>query len=270
MGKVAVVTGASAGIGRAAALRLAQAGIAVVLCARRRDRLEAVASEIRALGGDAVPLVTDVTVDADMDRLVATAVEQFGRLDILICNAGFGIYGAIDRISSADMQRLVDVNYMGTYRAARAALPIFRRQSSGHLFVVSSIVGKRGIPFMGAYAATKFAQVGLAESLRAELHGTGIHVTVVYPISTETEFSDVASRESGYATRGAGPRQTAAQVAESIVGAIERPVPELYPYRKARQLALLNAFAPGYCDRLVRKWGRRPPLPDNRGGDGSR
>ena len=90
---------------------------------------------------------------------------------------------------------------MGTYLAARAALPVFRRQASGHIIVISSIVGKRGVPFMGAYAATKFAQAGLAECLRAEVHGSAIHVSVVFPISTETEFHQVMARESGYATR---------------------------------------------------------------------
>ena len=96
------------------------------------------------------------------------------------------------------MQKLMDVNYIGTYHAARAALPVFRRQRSRpHRSSSSSIVGKRGVPYMGAYAATKFAQVGLAECLRAELAGSDIHVSVVYPVSTETEFFDVMSRETG-------------------------------------------------------------------------
>src|SRR5207247_2890575 len=95
------------------------------------------------------------------------------------------------------MRKRIDVNYTGTYYAARRAMPIFRRQAHGHLIFVSSIVGKRGVPYMGAYSATKFAQVGLAECMRAELAGTAIHVTTVYPVSTETEFFDVMSRETG-------------------------------------------------------------------------
>src|SRR5205807_7477865 len=105
--------------------------------------------------------------------------------------AGFRLYGAIDDITPDQMRRLMDVNYFGTYFAARAALPVFRRQQRGHLIVVSSIVGKRGVPFMGAYSATKFAQVGMAECLRSELLGSDIHVTVVYPVSTPTEFHEV-------------------------------------------------------------------------------
>jgi short-subunit dehydrogenase len=260
--KVVAITGASAGIGRAAALHLGRQGHAVAICARRRERLEAVATEVDEIGGEALPIVADVTVDADMEGFVARTVERFGRLDVMICNAGFGLYGAIDDIAPLRMQRLLDVNYMGTYRAARAALPVFRRQRAGHLMFVSSIVGKRGVPFMGTYAATKFAQVGLAECLRAELVGTGIDVSTVIPVSTESEFLNVATRESGYSPGTAGPRQTAEAVAEAMARAIERPVPEVYPYRKARYLAWLNAVAPGTCDRLVRKWGRQPVRDD--------
>jgi short-subunit dehydrogenase len=155
----------------------------------------------------------------------------------------------------------MDVNYLGSFHAARAALPILRRQAGGHVILVSSIVGKRGVPYMGAYAATKFAQVGLAECLRAELAGSGIHVSVVFPISTDTEFFEVMMRESGHATRAGGPRQSAAAVAEAIARAIDHPVPEVYPYRLSRGLAVLNAIAPGLCDRVVQRWRREPIQP---------
>src|SRR5436305_3717293 len=108
------------------------------------------------------------------------------------------------------MRSLVDVNYIGTFYAAQAALRVFRKQETGHLIVISSIVGKRGVPYMGADSATKFAQVGLAECLRSEVAGTNIHVSVVYPVSTETEFFDVMSQETGTTvTRAsAGPVQS--------------------------------------------------------------
>src|SRR6185436_7899108 len=192
--RVIAITGASAGIGRATALRLARDGAAVAICARRADRLDAAASEIAAAGGQPLAMVADVTDEADMARFVAATVERFGRLDVMMCNAGFGIAGAIDEITPDQMRSLVDVNYMGTYYAAHAALPVFRRQGAGHLIVVSSIVGKRGVPSMAAYSATKFAQVGMAECLRAEVSGSNIHVSVVFPVSTESEFFDVMSR----------------------------------------------------------------------------
>src|SRR5829696_3173847 len=202
-----LITGGSAGIGRATALRLARDGAAIALCARRADRLDAVAAEIVAAGGHALPIVADVTSEADMNLLVAKTVERFGRLDVMMCNAGFGIAGAIDEITPAQMHQLMEINYTGTYLATRAALPVFRRQSAGHIIMVSSIVGKRGVPYMGAYSATKFAQVGLAECLRAELLGTNIHVSLLFPVSTETEFFNVMSAQTGgIVTRGAGPR----------------------------------------------------------------
>src|SRR5438105_2276332 len=206
--RVVAITGASAGIGRATALRLAREGASVVMCARRMDRLEALASEIAAGGGTPLPIAADVTREADMQALVTRAVDRFGRLDVMMCNAGFGIAGTIEDINAEQMQKLIDVNYLGTYYAARAALPVFRRQRRGHLIVISSIVGKRGVPYMGAYSATKFAQAGLAECVRAELAGSDIHVSIVYPVTTETEFFDVMSRETGVVvTRAGGPRQ---------------------------------------------------------------
>ena len=262
---VVAITGASAGIGRATALRLAREGAAVAICARRRDRLDAVAAEITAAGGRSLPIVADVTRAADMDAFVASAVDHFGRLDVMMCNAGFGIAGAIDDIAPHQMQKLMDVNYTGSYHATRAALPLFRRQGTGHLIMVSSIVGKRGVPYMGAYSATKFAQVGLAECLRAELLGTGIHVTVVYPVSTETEFFDVMSRETGTTvTRAMGPRQSVEAVADAIARAIHRPVAEVYPHAPSRALVILNALAPGFTDRVVKRFGRKPVRSERR------
>jgi NADP-dependent 3-hydroxy acid dehydrogenase YdfG len=259
--RVVAITGASAGIGRATALRLARDGASVAICARRAARLEIVADEITRAGGTALPIVADVTSQTDMQSLVDQTVGKWGQLDVMMCNAGFGIYGTLDRITPEQMRMVMDVNYLGTFHAARAALPVFRRQQQGHLIIVSSIVGKRGVPYMGAYTATKFAQVGLAECLRAELAGSRIHVSVVYPVSTETEFIEVMTRHSGPVTGGRGPRQSADAVAETIARALDRPVPEVYPLRKARGLVLLNAIAPGFCDRLVRRWGRKPIEP---------
>jgi len=258
MRRVVAITGASAGIGRAIAIRLARDGASVAVCARRRDRLDQVANEIIQAGGTSLPIVADVTQAAEMQLFVDQTVSRWGQLDVMVCNAGYGVYGAIDQIAPEKVKAMTEVNYLGTFHAARAALPIFRRQNHGHVVIISSIVGKRGVPYVGAYAATKFAQVGLAECLRAELVGTGIHVTVVYPISTQTEFHDVMVRESGYATRARGPRQPAERVADAIARAIEHPVPEVYPFRVSKALAVINAIAPGFCDRVVKRWGRKP------------
>ncbi len=257
--RVIAITGASSGIGRALALRCASRGDAVAVCARRSDRLERVADEIRAAGGRALAIRADVRCLSDVERFVDAAVDAFGALDIMVCNAGFGIAGAIDEVTPEQMRELMDVNYMGTFYAARTAMPRFRAQGRGHVIVISSIVGRRGVPYMGAYAATKFAQVGMAECLRAELAGSNIHVTVVYPVSTETEFFDVMTRETGTAvTRSAGPRQDATVVADAIIRAIDRPVPEVFPHAKSRALVWANTFAPGAVDRIVKRFGRQP------------
>jgi short-subunit dehydrogenase len=258
MRRVVAITGASAGIGRAIAIRLARDGASVAICARRRDRLDAVAAEIIQAGGTSLPIVADVSRDAEMQAFVDQTLSRWGQLDVIVCNAGYGVYGAIDQIAPDKMQAMMAVNYQGTFNAARAALPIFRRQRHGHVVIISSIVGKRGVPYVGAYAATKFAQVGLAESLRAELVGSGIYVTIVYPISADSEFYEVMVRHSGYATRARGPRQSAERVADAVARAIEHPVPEVYPYRLSKGLAVINSIAPSLCDRIVKRWGRKP------------
>jgi short-subunit dehydrogenase len=256
-GRVAAITGASAGIGRATAIHLASRGMAVALLARRADRLADVARAIESAGGRARAIPGDVTREEDHAAFVEAAVRAFGRLDVMICNAGIGFHGAIDDTAADVMRRLIDVNVLGTFFASRAALPVFRRQGHGHLVIVSSIVGQRGIGFMSGYSATKAAQVGFAESLRAELRGTGIHVSVVFPISTVTEFLDAMRRDFGHAVSGLGPKQTADDVARAIADCLERPRAEVYPHLVSRGLVLLNAIAPGLTDRVVQKYGRR-------------
>jgi NAD(P)-dependent dehydrogenase (short-subunit alcohol dehydrogenase family) len=257
-GPVVAITGASSGIGRATAVRLAGEGAAVAICARRDDRLRATAAEVEAAGGRALPIAADVTRESDVQTFVARTIERFGRLDVMIANAGFGIMGTIDDVPPDQMRRLFDVNYMGTYHAARAALRVFRRQGHGHIIVVSSVSGRRGMPFLGAYAATKFAQVGLAESLRAELVGTGIYVTLICPPSTATEFFDVMAQESGREfPRGFGSRQQPETVAAAISRVIRHPAPDVFPSTALRALVWLNALAPGVCDRIVKRFGRQ-------------
>jgi NAD(P)-dependent dehydrogenase (short-subunit alcohol dehydrogenase family) len=257
-GQVAVITGASSGIGAAAARALAQQGVAVVLAARRVDRLQALAGEIAQGGGRAHPVGADVTSDEDVARLIDDTLRLYGRLDIAICNAGVGFFGSLEDTTPDAMARLMDVNYMGTFLVARAALPHLRQSPHGRLVIVSSIVGKRGIGWGGAYSATKFAQTGLAEALRAELAATSVRVSVIFPVSTETEFREAMAREQGFEVSGHGPRQPVERVARAIVRTVQRPRPEVYPYAPARLLTILNAIAPALSDRVIRRFGRKP------------
>ncbi len=256
-GRVAAITGASSGIGLAIAERLAAEGAAVVLGARRTDRLAQAIERIRRTGAPAEAVTMDVTSEPDVARLVQRARDAFGRLDIMVCNAGFGYYGTVEETGPDIMRQMMDVNFMGTFLATRAALPGFRAQGHGHLIIVSSIVGVRGIAQMSGYTATKAAQVGFAESLRTEFAGTDIHVSVVLPVSTETEFREAMSRDYGHSVRGLGPKQSAATVARAVVSCIRKPAPEVYPHAISRGLTIATAVAPGFADRLVRKYGRR-------------
>lgn len=254
---VVAITGASSGIGLATAAHLARAGASVALSARRADRLEAEAAAIQKAGGRAITVPGDVTSADDVQALVSRAVETFGRLDVMIANAGAGYHGTLMNTPADVARRLMDVNYMGTFLAAQAALPVFRRQGSGHLIIVSSIVGRRGIAGMSAYGATKAAQLGFAEAMRTELAGSGIHVSVVFPISTRTEFHDAMERDFGHSVTGLGPRQEAGRVADAIAAAIRRPRAEIYPHRLSRALAILGVVAPSLTDRIVGRYGRR-------------
>jgi 3-oxoacyl-[acyl-carrier protein] reductase len=254
---VAAVTGASAGIGAACVEALARRGAAVVLNARRTERLEAIAANLRTNGGRVEIVPGDVTSPAHMKALVAHAVDRFGRLDALVANAGIGFHALIDDTPVDVMQRLMDVNFMGTFHAVKAVMPVFRQQGSGHIVIVSSIVGQRGVGFTSAYSATKAAQIGFAEGLRADLYGSGIHVSVVCPVSTQTEFREAEEQTFGYAVTGVGPRQSAAHVAQAILACLRRPRAEVYPLRLSRALVVLNALAPGLTDRIIQKYGRR-------------
>jgi NADP-dependent 3-hydroxy acid dehydrogenase YdfG len=260
-GAVVAITGASAGIGRECAIAFAREGARLAVCARRLDRLEALAEVVRAMAAEILITEVDVAEERSVQRFVDGAVERFGRLDVLVNNAGYGVRGRVEEVPAEAYERLMRVNYLGTVYGCRAAVPIFRRQGHGIIINVSSIVGHRSLPGGAAYAATKAAQISLTESLRVELSGTGVQACSVHPIGTETEFSDVAARASGGKTAGAiGPQQSAADVARAIVRCAKRPRPEVYPFPLSRALVWLNALAPGVQDwvwaRAAKRAGR--------------
>jgi len=257
-GAVVAVTGASAGIGRETALEFARRGARVAVCARRMERLEALAETIRAMGCECLTLAVDVAERDAVRRFVGTTVERYGRLDVLVNNAGYGIRGRVEETPAAEFERVMRVNYLGTVHGCQAAVPIMRRQGRGVIINVSSIVGHRAIPAGGAYAATKAAQISLTEALRVELRGTGVSACSVHPIGTDTEFDEVASRESeGRGAGPIGPQQTARDVARAIARCAQRPRPEVYPYRASRLLVWANALAPRLVDLFAAYSARR-------------
>ncbi|TAK12235.1 MAG: SDR family NAD(P)-dependent oxidoreductase [Acidobacteria bacterium] len=255
--RVIVITGASAGIGRAVAELAAADGAAVVLSARRADALDAIAAAITAKGGRALAVPGDVTRESDMTALVSRAIAAFGRVDVMLCNAGIGFHDRFEATTPEIMRRLVNVNLMGTLYAASAAMAHFRQRGAGHLIAVSSIVGRRGIAGSAVYAATKSAQIGLIEAIRSEVFGTNIHASVVYPVATRTEFRAAIKRDFGHEVRGRGPEQSAERVAAAIIECIRHPRPEVYPFPKAKWLSVVAVVAPRLADKLVQKYSRR-------------
>lgn len=241
--RVLIVTGASSGIGAATAQAAAQAGMRVALAARRAERLEQVAERIRQTGGQALAVPTDVTDGQQVQNLIDQTVDHFGRLDALFANAGFGVLHPLAEPDGGIEQRVWDVNYFGTLRCIRAAVPAMQKQGGGHLIICSSIVGRTGLPYYGTYAATKAAQHALAASLALELEPDRIHVSAVYPIGTRTEFFRVAAHENGRdALEENTPeiaQQSPQQVARSIVRCLRRPTSEVWPSRIGRRAMLL-------------------------------
>ena len=161
--KVAIVTGASSGIGAEIAIQLSAAGYVVFLAARRAEKLAEVAELCNAAGGQATTVQTDVTDRSQIEALVGGAVDEFGRVDVMVNNAGYGVSGRVTEITDDQMRKIFDVNFFGLWYGCQAVAPVMIAQESGHIFNVSSVIGKRGTPFNGAYCATKFAVCGLSD-----------------------------------------------------------------------------------------------------------
>jgi NADP-dependent 3-hydroxy acid dehydrogenase YdfG len=189
-GKVALITGASSGIGEAAALALAKAGAAVAVSGRRKERLDALVKRIVAEGGRGLALPGDVSVAADAAKAVQDAAAGFGRIDILINSAGVNEAGGVDSLSLALWRKVLDINLMGTLYSCKAVVPLMKAQGSGDIINISSTAGRRASAAFAAYATSKFGVTGLTESLRQEVGGSGIRVTIIEPGATQTEIAD--------------------------------------------------------------------------------
>ena len=186
-GKIALVTGASSGIGKATALALAAEGARVAIAARRVQRLNDLAARVRESGGEVLPIEADVADEAQASGMVARVLQDFGRLDMLLNVAGVGVAAPFQNTTTAEYRQMVDVNILGLLYAINAALPAMKRQGSGHIVVVSSGVGRYIHPST-VYSGTKHAVSAMAESLRREIGKDGIRVTSIEPGAVKTEF----------------------------------------------------------------------------------
>ena len=257
-GKVALITGASAGIGAALARELARDGADLVLAARREDRLRDLAREIEATGRNAIVVGCDVTRDGDLERAVAAAVERYGRLDIAIANAGFGVVGRVEELTLDDFRRQLDTNVLGVLRTLYASLPELLK-TRGHFVVVGSVAGHVPTPVTSAYCMSKFAVRGFAESIHGELAPSGIAVTLVSPGFVDSDIRRVDNHgkvhDSAPDPVPAWLRMPADRAARTIVGAIRRRRREVVVTGHGKALVFLYRHAPWLLRFVIARFG---------------
>jgi NADP-dependent 3-hydroxy acid dehydrogenase YdfG len=219
-GKTAVVTGASSGIGEATVRALVAEGAAVVAGARRKERLEELGEEVTQVGGKMVGVECDITDEKQAQDLVRRAVEEFGRIDVLVNNAGVMLLSKIERGLSDEWRRMFDVNVMGLLYATHAAIRYMKEQGSGHIVNISSVAGRRVRPTTGVYSGTKFAVNAISEALRQELLEDSVRVTVIEPGVVETELQSHITDEEAIESLDAMRERLDALQAEDIANAI--------------------------------------------------
>jgi NAD(P)-dependent dehydrogenase (short-subunit alcohol dehydrogenase family) len=257
--QVVVVMGASSGIGRAAALRLAEKGAKVVVAARGEPGLRSLVEEIRAGGGEATAVVADVTDPAQVQAVADRAVQEYGGLDTWVHAAAVIVFATFEHTTPEEFQRVIDVNLMGQVYGAMAALPHLKRQGRGTLIHISSMGAKRSIPLQSAYCASKHGIDGFVESLRVELQHDEVPVSVtnVMPATINTPLFDNARTKLGVKPVAPPPVYPPRIVADAIVYAAEHPMRDLVIGGAAKALILTQATAPRLLDALLRRVGYR-------------
>ena len=251
--KVVIITGASSGFGAAAARLFSQEGCKVVLAARRFDRLKEMAQEIHSAGGEALPLSTDVTKHEQIQSMVDSTVETYGRIDVLFNNAGFGRldwFETLDPIK--DIQGQIEVDLLGVIWTARAVLPQMYQQRSGHIINMCSIAGWAAPPLYTVYSSTKYGVRGFTEALRRETTPFGVNVSAVYPGSSSTEFQKHMgeNRAKRRFTTPKWLKVTPEEVAQGVVSLAKRPRRSLFLPKIMGLSIFFNSHFPGISDRV--------------------
>lgn len=253
-GKVVLITGASSGIGRALALKYASEGSRVVIGARNMEQLNAVGEEARKAGGEVLCLSLDVTQQADCQAFVAAALKQYGKIDILINNAGISMRALFQDLEVDVIERLMQVNFFGTVYCTRAAVDAIV-QSKGSIVGVSSIAGFRGLPGRTGYSASKFAMHGFLEGLRTELLKKDVHVLLACPGFTESNIRKVALTADGTQQSETPLKEdklmSSEEVADHIYRAVQRRKRTLVLTTQGKLTVLLNKWFPKFMDRMV-------------------
>lgn len=252
---VILISGASSGIGAATARLFASQGYRVVLAARRLERLEELAAEIRQTGGQALPVRTDVGRLEDIQALVRAALDNYAQIDLLFNNAGFGRLDWLENLDpQSDIQALLQVNLLGQIWMTQAVLPHMIARRQGHIINMASIAGLIATPTYSLYAASKFGLRGFSQALRREVSVYGIHVSAIYPGSVDTEFSQHARirRKTGVHTP-AWLRLSAEDVARSVLSLALRPRRTLVVPRLMLLAVWANVLFPGVVDWVIKR-----------------
>ena len=254
-----IVTGASSGIGRAIALEFARRGALLALASRNRPALEEVAASIKADGGSAIVIPTDVTDAGAVEQMAQGATRDLGGIDILVNNAGQGMSATIGDALSADVEAVFALNVLAPGVAIRAVVPIMRRQHAGMIINISSMAGRIVIPRIGYYSATKFALTAIGDALRMEEADRGIKVMNVFPGTTRSSFDENRIGARGRQAHQVLPPVTAEKVAKRIAEAVERNQRSVYvSWFPDRVAVAVNWLAGWAITAVLRRWARRP------------
>jgi short-subunit dehydrogenase len=273
-GKVVVITGASSGFGRGAAVEFARAGAAVVLAARRDDELDEVARECEAEGAFAVPVPTDVSVESDVEALAREAVAKCGRIDVWVNNAGVGALGKFQDIPLEEHEQVIRTDLLGTLYGSYFAYRQFLKQGEGTLINIASELGKTTVPYYTSYTAAKHGVVGLSDSLRQEIqqdHIDGVHVCTILPTAHDTPFFDHAANYTGRKVTAPKPLHDPKNVVDAILKVARRPDDEkIVGADGVLKVAMAN-LAPGLSEKAGAKMMHKtqyedaPPSADSPG-----
>lgn len=250
-GTVIVLTGASSGFGKGAALRYARAGASLVLCARRKNLLEDLVAECNSLGGTAESLVCDVSKEDEVEKLSDLALERFGKFDVWVNNAGAGAIGNFVDIPLYDHRQLVESDLLGTLYGSWFALKFFENQGYGTLINVGSVAGKVPIAYYASYSAAKFGVVGLTAALRQEFRDrklNDIHICTVLPVSHDTPFFEHAANYSGREPLPIPPVDDAQKVVDALFDLVFEPKDEVPVGKMSATTVAMENFAPGVVE----------------------
>ncbi|HEU5451587.1 MAG TPA: SDR family oxidoreductase [Terriglobales bacterium] len=254
--KVVVLTGASSGFGRGAALRFAEEGASLVLAARRKGLLKEVAEECRARGAKALAVETDVSQREDVERLAEKALDKFGHVDVWVNNAGVATYGEFDKVPLKEHEQVIRTDVLGTMVGSYEAIKHFRERRRGVLINMSSYLGKGSAPFHSSYVAAKHAVRGLGMALRQDLQVEGfdnVHVCTIMPTSHDTPFFDHAGNYTGKPVKPTKPFYDPQQVIETIVRLAVEPEPEVMVGTSAKVASVAGKFMPSLLEKRMAK-----------------